>query len=137
MDATSSTRLHAQALDDECGSVWREGFTTVDDVVEVPLESYYAGVRHPDTDIGRRDGRIMDGDLVVGGGQGRSKSVAGLGTPCGGCGRLAYLESQSIQRLEQTRKRRLGWQKPRFCYFGWYDGGLQPSQTLFAISFWR
>ena len=75
----------------------------MDDIVEVPLESYCTGVRHPDTDIGRRDARIMDGDVVVGGGQGRSKSVAGFGIPCDGCSRLTYLKSQSIQRLEQIR----------------------------------
>ena len=82
----------------------REGLTVVYDIVEVPLESYCAGVRHPDAGIGRRDARIVDGDVVVGGGQGRSKSVAGLGTPCGGrCGRLTYLKSQSIQRFGQIR----------------------------------
>jgi len=62
--------------------VWREGFPTLDDILEVPLESCCARV-HLDTDDQRRDARIAEVDVVVGVGQGGLKSVAGWDTPCG------------------------------------------------------
>jgi len=84
VDATSSVRLHAQALDEDRRCVWREGFPTVDNILEVPLESYCARV-HLDTDGQRRGARIVEVDVVVDVGQGSLKSVAGWDTPCGRC----------------------------------------------------
>ena len=83
VDAISSILLHTQALDEERGRVWREGLSTVDDIVEVPLESYCTRV-HLDTDIRGRSARVAGVGVVVGIGQGRLKSVAGSGwgAPC-------------------------------------------------------
>jgi hypothetical protein len=80
VNTTSSVRLHTQALDEKCQRVWREGPPTVDDVLEVLLESCCACV-HPDTDTRCRDTRIADTDVVVGDSQGRSESVAGPDAP--------------------------------------------------------
>ena len=56
--------------------MWCEGFSTVDDVIEVPLESSRARV-HLDTATRRRNMYVVDVDVTVGDGQGGLKSVAG------------------------------------------------------------
>ena len=50
---------------------------------------------HPDTGIRRRSVRITDVDIVIGGGQGRLKSGAGRGIPCGSSVGLSYLMQKS------------------------------------------
>jgi len=70
VDTTSNLGLYAEALDEVREGAWREGFPTVDDVIEALWGSI---------------ARNADGDAMAGDGQGLPKSVAGFGTPCGGC----------------------------------------------------